>query len=68
MSFFEDTVLNFPNNTYFVFLSYILAVTFKTKQGSDVSQLTSLYLKAEEAFYDSLQRDDWCSTRITSIY
>lgn len=68
MSFFEDTVLNFPNNTYFVFLSYILAVTFKTKQGSDVSQLANLYLQAEEAFYDSLQRDDWCPTRITNIY
>lgn len=68
MSFFEDTVLNFPNNTYFVFLSYILAVAFKTKQGSDVSQLASLYSQAEEAFYDSLQRDDWGSTRITSIY
>ena len=68
MSFFEDTVLNFPNNTYFVFLSYILAVAFKTKQGSDISQLASLYSQAEEAFYDSLQRDDWGSTRITSIY
>lgn len=68
MSFFEDTVLNFPNNTYFVFLSYILAVAFKTKQGSDISQLASLYSGAEEAFYDSLQRDDWGSTRITSIY
>lgn len=68
MSFFEDTILNFPNNTYFVFLSYILAVTFKTKQGSDVSQLASLYSQAEEAFYDSLQRDDWGSTRITNVY
>ena len=68
MSFFEDTILNFPNNTYFVFLSYILAVAFKTKQGSDISQLASLYSQAEEAFYDSLQRDDWCSTRITNIY
>lgn len=68
MSFFEDTVLNFPNNTYFVFLSYILAVTFKTKQGSDTSQLASLYIQAEEAFYDSLQRDDWGSTRITNTY
>ena len=68
MSFFEDTLLNFPNNTYFVFLSYILAVTFKTKQGSDISQLASLYSQAEEAFYDSLQRDDWGSTRITNTY
>ena len=68
MSFFEDTVLNFPNNTYFVFLSYILAVAFKTKQGSDISQLASLYSQAEEAFYDSLQRDDWGSTRITNTY
>ena len=68
MSFFEDTVLNFPNNTYFVFLSYILAVAFKTKQGSDISQLASLCSQAEEAFYDSLQRDDWGSTRITNTY
>lgn len=68
MSFFEDTLLNFPSNTYFVFLSYILAVTFKTKQGSDISQLASLYSQAEEAFYDSLQRDDWGSTRITNTY
>lgn len=68
ISFFEDTVLNFPSNTYFVFLSYILAITFKTKQGSDVSQLASLYSQSEEAFYDSLQRDDWGSTRITNIY
>lgn len=68
VSFFEDTVLNFPLNTYFVFMSYILAILFKNKQGADISQLSALYSTAEEQFYDSLSRDDWCTTRITNIY
>lgn len=67
-SFQEDTELNFPNNTYFVFLSYLLALSFKTKQGSDTSQLVGLVDLAESTFYDSLQRDDWNSTRITNAY
>lgn len=67
-SFFEDTVLNFPLNTYYVFMSYILAVLFKNKQGADISALSALYSQAEEQFYDSLKRDDWCNTRITNVY
>lgn len=67
-SFQEDTELNFPNNTYFVFLSYLLALSFKTKQGSDTAQLVGLVDLAESTFYDTLQRDDWNSTRITNAY
>lgn len=68
VSFFEDTSLNFPNNTFFVFMSYLLALSFKSKQGSDTSQLAVLVQQAEMTFYDTLGRDDWCPTRITNVY
>ena len=68
VSFFDDTQLNFPNNTYFVFMSYLLALAFKSKQGSDTSQLAMQLDLAEETFYDTLARDDWNPTRITNVY
>lgn len=68
VSFLGDTQLNFPNNTYFVFMSYLLAFAFKAKQGSDTSQLAVQLEKAEETFYDTLARDDWNPTRITNVY
>lgn len=68
VSFFDDTLLNFPNNTFFVFMSYLLALSFKSKQGSDTAQLASLTQQAEMTFYDTLGRDDWCPTRITNTY
>lgn len=68
VSFYDDTSLNFPNNTYFVYMSYLLALSFKTKQGSDATQLAVLTQQAEMTFYDTLSRDDWCATRITNVY
>ena len=68
VSYYDDTVLNFPKNTYFSFLAYLLALSFKTKQGSDTTALSVLCSNAEQAFYDSLPRDDWNTTRITNMY
>lgn len=68
VSFYDDTQLNFPNNTYFVFMSYLLALAFRSKQGSDTSQLAALTEQAENTFYDTLPRDDWSPTRITNVY
>ena len=68
VSFYDDTVLNFPNNTYFVFMSYLLAVSFKSKQGSDISLLIPQVEQAEMTFYDTMARDDWSPTRITNVY
>lgn len=68
VSFYDDTEMNFPNNNYFVFMSYLLALSFKSKQGSDTSQLATLTEQAEMTFYDSLARDDWGATRITNVY
>jgi hypothetical protein len=68
VSFYDDTQLNFPNNTYFVFMSYLLALSFKSKQGSDISLLAPQVEQAEMTFYDTMARDDWSSTRITNVY
>lgn len=68
ISFFDDTSLNFPNNTYFVYMSYLLALAFRQKQGSDYTQLAELTAAAEQTFFDSIVRDDWCVTRITNVY
>jgi hypothetical protein len=68
ISFFDDTALNFPNNTYFVYMSYLLALAFRQKQGSDYTQLAELTNVAEQTFLDSIVRDDWCVTRITNVY
>lgn len=67
-SFLDDTELNFPNNTFFNYLAYSLALSFKVKQGSDISAFMPLLETAENTFYDSLTKDDWSSTRITNVY
>lgn len=67
-SFFDDTELNFPNQMYFTLMAYLLAISFKIKQGSDISGLQLSYEKAEETFYDTLSNDDWNYTRITNVY
>ena len=67
-SFLEDTELNFPNNTFFNYLAYSLALSFKVKQGSDISAFMPLLETAENTFYDSLTKDDWSFTRITNVY
>lgn len=67
-SFLDDTELNFPNNMYFNYLAYSLALSFKVKQGSDISAFMPLLENAENAFYDSLPKDDWSFTRITNVY
>lgn len=68
VSFYDDTQLNFPNNAYFVFMSYLLALAFKSKQGSDTSLLAPMVEQAEATFYDTMARDDWSATRITNVY
>ena len=67
-SFLEDTELNFPNNMFFNYLAYSLALSFKVKQGSDISTFMPLLEIAENTFYDSLTKDDWSFTRITNVY
>lgn len=63
----EDTELDYPNNLFFVMLSYVLAIAFKTKQGSDTTALSGLYAQAETQFFNSLSRDANDNYRIKNM-
>lgn len=67
-SVFVDTELNFPNNFYFNYIAYMLAVAYKVKQNADYSGLTQQADAEELAFYDTLNRDSCNYTRITNVY
>lgn len=68
ISYMDNTVLDFPNNMYFTMLAYLLALSFKTKQGSDTTQLAAMATAAEDEFSDTLTKDDWGTVRITNMY
>lgn len=67
-SVYMDTELNFPNNFYFNYIAYMLAVAYKTKQNADSTQLEALADAEELTFYDTLNRDVSNVTRITNVY
>lgn len=64
----QDSILCYPNNLYFVMLSYLLAIAFKSKQGSDITQLSAQYNIAENQFFDSISKDANESYTIKNVY
>lgn len=64
----QDTLMLYPNNLYFIMLAYLLAIAFKTKQGADVSQLSTLYMNAEAQFFDSVSKDANETYTIKNVY
>ena len=64
----EDTPLNYPNSTYFQIISYILAIMFKSKQGADVSLLTSQLDMASQTFEETLGSDAFQFPRMGNVY
>lgn len=67
-SVYENTELLFPNNVYYNYLAYQLAVYYKAKQGADASGMISMANVALKTFYDTLQRDTNESVRIANVY
>lgn len=67
-SVYENTELLFPNNVYYNYLAYQLAVYYKAKQGADASGMVSMAGAALKTFYDTLQRDTNESVRISNVY
>lgn len=67
-SVYENTELLFPNNVYYNYLAYQLAVYYKAKQGADASGMASMAGVALKTFYDTLQRDTNESVRIANVY
>lgn len=64
----EDTVLDFPNSFYFQILSYLLAISFRCKQGADVSLLSFQLAMVEQTFEDTLGSDNFQFPRMNNVY
>lgn len=64
----EDTVLDFPNSFYFQMLSYLLAIAFRSKQGADISILSSQLEMVSQTFEDTLGSDAFQFPRMGNVY
>ena len=67
-SWVVDTLLLYPNNVYFNFMSMLLAISYKIKQNADITVLSSKYGEMEAQYFDSLTRDINNVVRITNVY
>ena len=67
-SAYENTELLFPNNVYYSYMAYVLAVYYKIKQGADPSLLSIAANTALNTFYDTLPRDENEYVRISNVY
>jgi len=66
--FTEETYLNFSNNIYFIVLAYMLAISFKNKQGADTAALYAKYNEAANQLFDGLSRDANDFYQIKNVY
>lgn len=64
---FPETVFNYPNNTYYTLIAYIIATYLVAKQGGDVSILAAQKEKAESDLEDN-SNDAWSPVRIKNVY
>jgi hypothetical protein len=64
----ENVDLDYPNNLYFVILSYMLAIQFKIKQSADTTELQRMYEVAEQQFMDSITVDANDFYQIKNVY
>lgn len=67
-SAFTDTELDYPNNFYFNYLAYKLAVYYLIKQHQDYTGLVALANDALKTFYDTLPKDENEYVRISNVY
>lgn len=67
-SVYENTQLLFPNNVYYNYLAYKLAVYYKIKQGADSSGVSSAAVSALNTFYNTILKDTNEYVRISNVY
>lgn len=67
-SAFIDTVLLYPNNVFFNFISILMAMSYKIKQNGDITILDAKFTEMENQYFDSLSRDVNNVVRITNVY
>lgn len=64
----EDTLLDFPNSFYYQMLSYLLAISFRCKQGADITLLSSQLAMISQTFEDTLGSDNFQFPRMGNVY
>lgn len=67
-SCFNDTELDFPNNFYFSYLAYLMAIAYKQKQNADASMLIQRANDEYAQFLTSISRDVAENNRIQNVY
>lgn len=67
-SCFADTELDFPNNFYFSYLAYLMAIAYKQKQNADASMLIQRANDEYAQFLTSISRDVAENNRIQNVY
>lgn len=67
-SCFTDTELDFPNNFYFSYLAYLMAIAYKQKQNADASMLIQRANDEYAQFLTSITRDVAENNRIQNVY
>lgn len=66
-SCWENTELDYPNNFYFNYMAYMLAIAYKSKQSADTTSLLQVATEAEQHYYDTFKRDVNNCTRINNV-
>jgi hypothetical protein len=64
----NDTELDFSNNIYFIVLAYMLAISFKNKQGGDTTALYAQYESSVQQLFDSINQDANDMYQIKNVY
>lgn len=67
-SSYTDMSVTFPNNFYFEYVAFMLAIAYKTKQNADSSALTEQANRESFQFYNSLNKDINNNVRINNVY
>lgn len=67
-SVFTNTFLYYPNNIYLNFMSILMAMSYKIKQGGNADMLGMKLSEMENQYFDTLSRDVNNVVRITNVY
>lgn len=67
-SFYNDTIIEFPNNFYYQYIAYMLAIGYKAKQNADSTSLMQQADSESNQFYNAIERDTNQYLRINNVY
>ncbi len=63
-----DTVIDYPANMFWEYISYLAAIDFKMKQNADATMLVGKLVELKATLTESLDRDEYAVARINNYY